>query len=127
MKVAYIDTSCLVAIAFGERGAAALARRLDYYDELVSANLLEAELRSAFVREGVEPDATTLLGAVSWVIPDRFLTAEITRVLESGYVRGADCWHLATALYLAEDPATIAFLTLDARQAEVAKALGFGT
>ena len=126
MKVAYVDTSCLVAIAFGERGAAALARRLDSCDELVSASLLEAELRSAFVREGVEPDAT-LLGAVSWVIPDRPLSGEITRVLASGYVRGADCWHLATALYLAEDPATIAFLTLDARQLEVARELGFKT
>jgi predicted nucleic acid-binding protein len=126
MKIAYVDTSCLVAIAFGERGAAALARRLDSFDELVSANLLEAELRSAFVREDVVPDPT-LLGAVSWVIPDRPLSAEITRVLASGYVRGADCWHLATALYLAEDPATIAYLTLDARQAELAKELGFPT
>lgn len=126
MKVAYVDTSCLVAIAFGERRAVALARRLDSYDELVAASLLEAELRSAFVREGVKPDAI-LLGGVSWVIPDRPLSSEITRVLASGYVRGADCWHLATALYLAEDPATIAFLTLDARQAEVAKALGFAT
>ncbi len=126
MKVAYVDTSCLVAIAFGERGAAALARRLDSFDELISANLLEAELRSAFVREGVEPDAT-LLSAVSWVVPDRPLSAEITRVLASGYVRGADCWHLATALYLGEDPGTIAFLTLDARQLEVARELGFET
>ena len=36
MKVAYVDTSCLVAIAFGERGTAALARRLAGFDEVES-------------------------------------------------------------------------------------------
>ncbi|MGH7664263.1 MAG: PIN domain-containing protein [Gemmatimonadaceae bacterium] len=126
MKVACLDTSCLVAIAFAERGATALSRRLAAFDELVASNLLEAELRAAFVREGVEWDSA-VLAALSWIIPDRPLHAEIARVLEAGYVRGADCWHLATALYLAEDPATVSFLTLDERQEEVAHALGFGT
>lgn len=124
MRVAYVDTSCLVAIAFGERGATALARQLTTFDELVSANLLEAELRSAFAREGVAPEAT-LLGAVSWIIPDRPLQPEIERVLAAGYLRGADCWHLATALYLTEEPAQISFVTRDAQQGEVAKTLGF--
>lgn len=126
MKVGYVDTSCLVAIAFGEKGGRGIGRRLQAFDELVSANLLEAELRAAFRREGVEglPDAAT---AVSWIIPDRPLNPEIVRVLAAGYVRGADCWHLATALYLAEDPSELTFLTLDARQREVALALGFTT
>jgi predicted nucleic acid-binding protein len=124
MKLAYVDTSCLVAVAFGEPGAAALARRLARFDVLAASDLLEAELRSAFLREGVEP-RPELLAAVSWVLPDRPLHAEIERVLAAGYVRGADCWHLATALYLVEDPAAISFLTLDDRQAAVAKALGF--
>jgi predicted nucleic acid-binding protein len=124
MKLAYVDTSCLIAIAFGEAGAAALARRLARFDVLAASDLLAAELRSAFLREGVEPDPA-FLAALSWVLPDRPLHPEIARVLDSGYVRGADCWHLATALYLAENPATISFLTLDDRQAAVAKALGF--
>ena len=64
---------------------------------------------------------------MSWIIPDRPLSPEIGRVLTAGYVRGADCWHLATALYLAEDPSELVFLTLDARQKDVALALGFGT
>ncbi|MGI8844478.1 MAG: PIN domain-containing protein [Gemmatimonadaceae bacterium] len=126
MKVAYLDSSCLVAIAFGERGAAALARRLTSFDELVASNLLEAELRASFVRENVDVDSG-LLGGLSWIIPDRPLTPEIVRVLEAGYVRGADCWHLATALYLAEDPALLWFLTLDERQERVAHELGFET
>jgi predicted nucleic acid-binding protein len=124
MKVAYVDTSCLVAIAFGERGATALARRLARFDMLTASNLLEAELRSAFLREGVSVEPA-LLDAISWIVPDRPLHPEIARTLDAGYVRGADCWHLATALYLAEDPATLWFLTLDHRQRAVATTLGF--
>ena len=126
MKLAYVDTSCLVAVAFGEPGAAALARRFARFDVLAASDLLESELRSAFVREGVEPQPA-LLGGLSWVVPDRPLHAEIARVLAAGHVRGADCWHLASALYLAEDPAAISFITLDERQAAVARALGFGS
>ena len=68
-----------------------------------------------------------LLDELEFVIPTRSLGAEIIRVLDAGYVRGADCWHLATALYLAPDPGELTFVTLDVRQREVAKALGFAT
>lgn len=126
MTIAYVDTSCLVAIAFGEPGAESLARRLQSYAELVSSNLLEAELRSAFMREGVD-GGDDLLDGLSWVLPDRRLSAEIERVLAAGYLRGGDLWHLATALYLAESPGDVAFLTLDAGQRDVAAGLGFAT
>ncbi len=66
-------------------------------------------------------------GPVTWVSTDRPLSAGIIRVLDVGYVRGAECWHLATALHLADDPAQLTFLTLDPRQREVATALGFAT
>ena len=124
MKVAYVDTSCLVAIAFAETGSPALARRLRDFDELVSSNLLEAELRSAFAREKVAIDEA-LPFAISWVLPDRPLTQEIGQVLAAGYTRGADCWHLATALFVAEDPDSIAFITVDERQRAIADVLGF--
>jgi hypothetical protein len=91
---------------------------------LVASDLLEAQQRCALVREGVEPDLE-MLGAISWVVPHRPPHGEIARVVRGGCVRGADCWHLAAALYVAEDPAAIAFLTLDERQATLAKALGF--
>lgn len=124
MTVAYVDTSCLVATAFGERGATAVARRLRTFDHLISANLLEAELRATYRREGLaeEPEA---LGLIACVVPDRPLSDEIRRVLETGYLRGADCWHLATALYVAEDPRSMTFLTLDVAQRRVARELGF--
>ena len=45
--------------------------------------------------------------------------------LAVGPVRGADLWHVATALYAAPESDTISFLTLDPRQAKVAAGLGF--
>jgi len=126
MSVGYIDTSCLIAVAFGEPGARPLARRLEDYDELVSSNLLEAELRAALRREGVD-GGDDLLAGVGWILPDRRLTAEIERVLAVRHLRGADLWHVATALYLAESPAEVDFLTLDSAQREAAAALGFAT
>ncbi|MEO5588545.1 MAG: PIN domain-containing protein [Gemmatimonadaceae bacterium] len=123
-RVAYVDTSCIVSIAFGERGAKAVRKRLGEFDELVSSNLLEAELMSAFAREGVTMDVD-MLSSISWVIPDRTLTEEISSVLTAGYVRGADCWHLATALFLADDTAELSFVSLDKHQLKIAGALGF--
>lgn len=70
---------------------------------------------------------TSCLDSLTWVLPDRRLTAEIERVLSVRRLRGADLWHLATALYLAESPADVDFLTLDAEQREAARELGFPT
>ena len=124
MRVAYVDTSCLVAIALGERGAATLERRLGEFDSLVSSNLLEAELRAALRRERLD-GADEVLRDLVWILPDRPLASEIATVLAAGSVRGADCWHFATALYLAPEPGALSFVTLDARQREVAGLLGF--
>ena len=124
MRVAYVDTSWLVAIAFGEASAATRSRKLDRYDEIVSSNLLEAELRAALVRENVAAEPL-MLDAIGWILPDRPLGAEIRRVHSAGHVRGADLWHLACALFLAPNPKDLAFLTLDQRQRDVAKNLGF--
>ncbi len=124
MKIAYVDTSVLVAIAFGERGGRAVARRLAEYDELFSANLLEAEIRAAFAREDVVFDETIIAG-ISWVLPDRSLSAEIAAVLSAGYSKGADLWHLACALFLVDRPNDLTFVTLDKRQRAAARAIGF--
>jgi hypothetical protein len=126
VRVGYLDTSCLVAVAFGEPGGGALAHKLATYDALVTSNLLEAEFRAALHRERVD-DPGTLLDGLAWILPDRPLSPEIDRALRVQYLRGADLWHLATALYLAEDPAEVDFLTLDSEQRSAAEALGFGT
>ena len=127
MKAAYVDTSCLVAIAFGEKGAASLARRLEGFDELFSSNLLEAEFRASLVREEVD-DATDLLSWFTWVLPDQPLSRELGEALAAGYLRGADLWHVGCALFLSDGKASdLHFLTLDDRQRAVAEGLGFPT
>ena len=124
MSVAYIDTSALVAVLFDERGGGELGNRLNTFSQVVSSNLLEAEIRSVLKREGhiCSPD---LLVGIKWVLPERPLRPEFETVLEAGYLRGADLWHVATALYLAENPIEVAFVTRDRRQGAVASALGF--
>lgn len=126
VKIAYVDTSCIVAAAFGEPTAAAVVKRLAKYDRVLSSPLLEAELLSALRREGGELNEN-YVSAIELVTVDRPLRAEVAKVLSVGYVRGADCWHLATALYLAPNPSELSFVTLDLPQKKVARALGFTT
>jgi len=123
---AYVDTSYSVAIAFAEAGHQALIRRLGSVDGIFSSPLLEAELRAALTREGVSSEAG-ILHSVSWVLPSRPLSLEIGRVLSTGYLRGADLWHLASALYLSPNSSELLFLSSDKRQNQVARALGFQT
>ncbi len=124
MSAAYVDSSAIVAIAFEELGWPKVEQRLGQFDDLWSSNLLEAEIRAAYRREQREFRPEILIG-VRWVIPDRRLTREISMVVGSGYIKGADLWHLATALYMTPDPTEVTFITLDERQAEVARTLGF--
>lgn len=125
MRVGYVDTSCLLAVAFDEPGAREWASLLADYDVLVSANLTEAEFRAALHREGLE-GADDFLDGISWVLPDRPLGFEVEQVLRARYLRGADLWHLSCALFVAEDPRDVDFLTLDSNQDEAARTLGFG-
>ena len=124
MPTAYIDSSAIVAIAFAEPGKIKVARQLEEFSDVWSSNLLEAEVRAMYSRVG-EPFDFDSLANINWIFPDRTLTLEISMVVEAGYVRGADMWHLATALYMTPDPREVTFITLDERQAEVARALGF--
>lgn len=126
MTVAYVDTSALVAVAMGEPAGDAMAQRLNEFSSVMSSNLLEAELRSVYSREKRGFESTRLAG-VEWVMPNRPLSPEIALVLDTGYMRGADLWHLATALFIAPDPGAMFFVTLDKRQHAAASKLGFQT
>ena len=70
------------------------------------------------------PDRSAIAG-IEWILPDRALASEFATVLETGYLRGADLWHVATALYVSPQASGLSFATLDARQGTVAEALGF--
>ena len=77
------------------------------------------ELRSALLRERADGRADVLLSWITWVYPNRPLTREFTRISTSGYLKGADMWHLAHALFLAPEGTGLDFLTLDRRQRSV--------
>lgn len=124
MTPAYVDTSVLVAVSFNEENSTVLATRLNEFSRLVASNLVEAELRAVFSREQCR-FPQDVVADIEWILPDRRLSLEISTVLEAGYVRGADLWHLATALYTAGAPGDMAFVTCDQRQSRVAAALGF--
>ena len=103
-----------------------LDQRMAGFSAVFSSNLLEAELRAALRREGLAFDPA-MLARVEWVWPEQPLTSELASVLDAGYLKGADAWHLANALHVAGDARDMTFLTLDRRQREVAADLGFQT
>ena len=124
MPTAYADSSVIVCVVFDEPSADETRRRLTEFDTIVSSNLLEAEVRAAFAREQLEFDLSALHG-IDWLIPDQPLATEMTIALSTGYLRGSDLWHVATALHFFPERANVTFLSLDNRQKAVAEALGF--
>lgn len=126
MPVAYVDTSAVIAVLFGAPESEAIVRQLDKVEAVYSSTLLEAELFSFLARESMDPSAAQEVErTIRWVLPDRPLTLELRAALHAGYLRGADLWHVACALYLAGSPGDWHFLTCDAKQQEVARRLGF--
>lgn len=120
----FVDTSCLVAIEMREPGAMRLRTRIARAPIRYASTLAEAELMATLTREG---RAAVAIPGIDWISPSRRLTRELERVLSAGYIRGADAWHLACALYLDPTASELIFLTLDTRQREVAQAVGFAT
>ena len=126
MEDAYVDTSAVLSVAFQEPGYEAIEQKLRGFSSLMSSHLLEAELRAAYARNNLIFEPRFIEG-IEWIAPDRPLSQEMAVVLDVGYLRGADLWHVAVALYHAEDPQEVSFVTLDNRQRTVAAALGFQT
>lgn len=129
MRVAYLDTSVVVAILFGEPRAASLRRTLKRFDEFLGGDLLVAEVLSAARREDLPIDeAIHALRDISLILPARSLQAECEEILATGRLRGADLWHLACAMFVAgETRAEVAFLSRDELQRRIARRLGFPT
>lgn len=126
--MAYVDTSAALAIAFGENYWELTARKLAEFQLLVSSNLLEAELRAAYARYGQAYDGSAI-SSIGWVHPHRPLGPEMATALAAGgYLKGADLWHIAAALYVdASIIGKLAFITLDKCQRAAADRLGFET
>lgn len=127
MASAYLDTSLLIRINF-EDVAGVHRKKLRRYDAIFSSDLLIAELFAYGRRENLALDLLSpQLKAITLILPDRSLQPEIERVIQAGYARGSDLWHLACACYLAPNPADLDFLTADEHQQEIARTLGFKT
>ena len=126
--MAYVDNSAILSIAFEEPDWEFTAHRLAEFPVLLSSNLLEAEMRSAYEREGMAFDPGSI-SRIGWVNPTRPLGSEMAEAIANGgYLKGADLWHVATALFVDDSvPGKLSFITLDINQKTVAANLGFGT
>lgn len=125
MKIAYVDSSCFLAVTFCEPGYRELLDRLSSLDLLFSSVLLESEVRAALAREGVDGSWRNLFSWVTWVQANRRLTSEMNQILAISAPRGADLWHLASALFVRTRVPELGFMTLDRNQRSTAQNLGF--
>ncbi len=127
MSVAYVDTSFVLAIIFAEPRARALRAALARHAGVFAGDLLVAETLSAAAREGLEGTAVRAAAqSISLVLPDRTLEPEMRECLAHGYLRGADLWHVACAMFVAGTARSeLTFLSRDAAQRKVARKLGF--
>jgi len=126
-KVAYLDSSFLLGILFQEASWQKLQKKLEAFDYVVSTRLMEAEVRSALKREDLEQaDFDGLVTGLDWIQPNDELGEPLKQIFDHGYLRGADAYHLAAALWLVGDLAKdCTFLSLDQQQSVIAKKLGF--
>ncbi len=124
--IAYVDTTATFAVALGEEPAGtAVQRRLGSFRYLVSANLLETELRTALRYEGTDFDDSAI-AEIIWIYPNRRLDAEMAAVLEIAYLSPIRVWHLAVAMFFRDVmQSEMAFVTLEEQQETVARELGF--
>ena len=127
MKIGYIDTSVLVAMAFDDAGGSFIGRFVKTFDRLYSSHLLEAEFFSAAAKENRLSDARAFIKPVRFVYPDTNLTRFHEQVLTAGVIDGSALHHLSCALYLFLHPQDAFFLSLHPPQSNLAAKLGFQT
>ncbi len=124
MRAAYIDTSLLIGLKF--EGSDVKMRSIVTRFRLYSSELLLAETLAFARRESLAENLVrNAVAGIAWVLPDRSLAPEIESTLRHGHLRGADAWHIACALFLSADPSKLPFLSLDARQCQIAQKVGF--
>ena len=121
---AYIDPTALLPVFTGEEPVAeVIQQKLAKFRYLLSANILEAEIRVAFALEGREFD-DNVLSSVNWIMPNRRLDAEMSVVLQTAQLHPIRLWHLAVALFFDGVVPGLVFVTLDEQQETAARELG---
>lgn len=120
----YIDSSVLLGMLFDDQETEFLKKMPAA--QTVSSHLLEAEVLSACFRDNIETHkAVSLLNEIDLITLDRSLVGEYNLIFQSGYLKGADAFHLACALFLDPTCKNLTFVTADKPQAIIAKKLGF--
>lgn len=122
--IVYVETSAAAKLLVREESSSALLVHLDLCadrgDSLVSASLLETELRRMATRLDLpQVDVTELLDRFDLVAPDRALYAE-AGLLPGRHLRSLDALHLAMAVRLDSG----LMVSYDHRQVEAARAVG---
>lgn len=119
--VVYADTSAMGALLVDQPESPALIAWLDETSaDLVSADLLETELRRIAVREGIDQsDVTAILDGVSLAALDRAVYRS-AGFLPIQFLRTLDALHLEAAMRLDAS----AILTYDHRLADAARIVG---
>jgi predicted nucleic acid-binding protein len=127
VKRAYVDTSALVAVHFGEPQRPRVLAVLRAHEALISTSLLTAEMLATLRRANLPvASADLLLGRIERFAAPDDLRAECEQALAVGALRGADLWHVAGALRLAgRYRKRLTFCSLDVEQRRVAAGLGF--
>jgi predicted nucleic acid-binding protein len=126
---AYVDTSALVKLVVREAESDALESALSSWRGLATSSITTIELQRAAQRartddrEGIANDETiaVLLAAVAQ-IPLSAFVRQTAASLQPVELRTLDAIHLASALALGNDLATV--VTYDQRMAAAANALG---
>jgi predicted nucleic acid-binding protein len=126
VKKIYVDSSIIVSLLLKEKGYHSYRKILENADLALSSSLIEAEVYSVAAREKIPlQKAEEFIQLVSLVIPERSLQKEYFSIFEKNFSRGADTFHLATALYLDPSASELTFMTADKNQGRIAAKLGF--
>lgn len=96
VRTAYVDSSMVVACIFEEPEASAAEAAMSGYDRLVASDLLAAEVLASARREELALPLERL-AVFDWFLPQRPLHREFGRVLDIGFLRGADLWQIGRA------------------------------
>lgn len=125
MSWAYIDSSVLIATLLEDHPKPQLDKFWGSAEWFISSYLLQAEVFSAVKREKADMQLAALeIKKIGFVRTDS-LAEELMEIFKAGYVRGADAFHLATALWIRGKHKDLKFITLDEKQKEIARYLDF--
>lgn len=121
----YLDASAILSVILNEEASEYFFKEIEG-KQLFSSRLLEAEVLSTLKREGIEFSKFEYYEPmITWIMPDRSLKSEVVKILEKKYLRGADLWHLACAMYALGESGNSEFCSLDKSQRAAARANGF--